>query len=328
MTPLSEPMLDLSRLCREPVFTSRCAQESRQRLAGELVDHDLRWRCGTVDTTFFRAAIGRCELLVLRYGAEVEVRAQPFEDFVLIQMPLRGSASLECDGLQQRVEPGDVAVLTPREQARLVWGPGCEQLILKLPFALMAASQARLVEAGGLPANFRLPAVHGLDRAYAGRWFRLIGDLLEQLPGAETPRPHPQWLRHLEESLPLFLLSHHHSAIAAFEPKPQPQGCARQLHKVDAYMRSHLNQGVTLAELAVAVGLSIRSLNSLCQREYGQSPMERLRTLRLEAARERLLHAPQVSVTQVALEFGFAHMGRFAGYYRERFGELPRARGR
>ncbi|MCY1310697.1 Helix-turn-helix domain protein [compost metagenome] len=51
--------------------------------------------------------------------------------------------------------------------------------------------------------------------------------------------------------------------------------------------------------------------------------MERLRHLRLEAARERLLRAPGLSITEVALEFGFANLGRFASYYRERYGELP-----
>ncbi|MDZ4327802.1 MAG: helix-turn-helix domain-containing protein, partial [Pseudomonas sp.] len=97
-----------------------------------------------------------------------------------------------------------------------------------------------------------------------------------------------------------------------------------QLQKIDACMREHLVQGISLAELAVAGGVSIRSLNTLCQREYGQSPMDRLRGLRLEAAREYLLARPHTSVTEVALEFGFGHVGRFANYYRQRFGELPK----
>ena len=88
-------------------------------------------------------------------------------------------------------------------------------------------------------------------------------------------------------------------------------------------MRAHLIQPISLPALASEAGVSVRSLNTLCQREYAQSPMDRLRSLRLEAAREQLQASPEASVTKVALEYGFSHMGRFAAYYRQRFGELP-----
>ncbi|MBK5519067.1 hypothetical protein [Pseudomonas sp. TH10] len=55
MAALSSPGagLDLSKLCRTPVFTSRSRHESHRLLARELVEHDLSWRTGNVDTAFF-----------------------------------------------------------------------------------------------------------------------------------------------------------------------------------------------------------------------------------------------------------------------------------
>ena len=318
--------LDLSRLCHTPVFTSRSRQESHRLLARELVEHDLSWRGGNVDTAFFRAEVGRCQLFVLRYGAEVEVRPRPFTDFVLMQMPLRGRASIECDGLALELEAGQVAVLSPNRQARLVWHSGCEQLLLKVPRSLLRLMQERLVDEGGLAADFSLPAAYRLDTGQARGWLRLVDDLLEQL-GASAHEPvHGHWLRHLEESLPLFLLTHpptgDTSPMAAIETPAQRQAL-RQLHKIEGLMRSRLGAALSLGELADAAGMSVRSLNTLCQRCYGQAPMERLRNLRLEAVRDRLLGRRDVSITEVALEHGFGHLGRFARYYRERFGELP-----
>jgi transcriptional regulator GlxA family with amidase domain len=52
--------------------------------------------------------------------------------------------------------------------------------------------------------------------------------------------------------------------------------------------------------------------------------MELLRDTRLDAVRSRLMSQPQTSITSTALTFGFGHLGRFSGYYRTRFGELPR----
>ena len=315
--------LDLSVLCSQPAFTSRSAQETRQRLGEALVAHELDWPQGRVDTAFHRGQVASCELYALRYGGQVEIRPQPFEDFVLVQMPLRGSATLHCDGIRHRVSPGEAAILAPRDGARVLWEEGCEQLILKLPLALIEASQARLQQADALPGEFRLPALSRLQRPLAVRWLRLVSELLEHLPqgdGHALPSP---WLQHLEQSLPLFLLSHCPGAEAAVQGG-EARLPVRQLEKIDACMRAHLSQAISLPQLASAAGVSIRSLNTLCQREYAQSPMDRLRSLRLEAAREYLLGNPCASVTEVALEYGFGHTGRFAGYYRQRFGELPR----
>ncbi|KFE55267.1 AraC family transcriptional regulator [Pseudomonas syringae] len=321
--------LDLSGLCRTPVFTSHSCQESQRLLARELVEHDLSWRSGPVDTALFRAEAGGCQLFVLRYGAEVEICPRPFTDFVLMQMPLRGAASIECDGLALELGVGQVAVLAPDRQARLVWHNGCEQLMIKVPRWLLGQIQRRLVEEGGLSPGFALPSIFRLDQGQACIWLRLVADLLEQLSSDARP-VHPHWSRHLQESLPLFLLTHAPQRDAG--PRVLPASVAqrqgrRQVDKIEAFMRSRLSDNLTLAELASAGGTSIRTLNTLCQRWYGQTPMERLRNLRLESARECLLRRRDLSVTQVALEHGFSHLGRFASYYRERFGELPKQTG-
>ncbi|MDT4843377.1 HTH-type transcriptional activator RhaS [compost metagenome] len=307
---------------REPVFTSRSCLQSHQLLTRDLVAHELRWRCGGADTALFRAELGRCSLFVLRYGAEVEVCPQPFPDFVLVQMPLRGSASLVCDGVALELQVGQAAILSPRHEARVLWSADCEQLMVKVPCRLLDTARERLVEEGGLPRQFHLPPACLLVDGAGTRWLRLVATLLEQGAG------NPFWLRHLEESLSVFLLTH----LAAGEALPGLQSArqrrvAEQLRKVDALMRSRLDGRTSLAELAAAGGLSLRSLNSLCRQRFGQAPMERLRNLRLEAARERLLQRRELSITEVALEFGFANLGRFASYYRERYGELPRQTG-
>lgn len=324
-TSLANASLDLSLMFREPVFVSRSAQETQSRLALELADHELNWQAGLVDTEFYHGPVGRMELYALRYGAEVEIRPQPFDDFVLVQMPLRGSATFQAGGKQHRVGTGEVVILAPEENTSMVWHQGCEQLILRMPNALVSETVAHMADEGNLPREFRLPAVSTLQRPVANRWFGLVAELLQFLPGGTGSVMHSRWLKHLEECLPLFLLSHLTHSDTLVERSVAPRGGARQLHKIDAFMRDHVSQSITLTALAAAGGVSVRSLNTLCRREYGQSPMERLRALRLDAARECLLLNPHLSITQVALDHGFSHMGRFASYYQQRFGELPKA---
>ena len=56
----------------------------------------------------------------------------------------------------------------------------------------------------------------------------------------------------------------------------------------------------------------------------GTSPMRYLRSARYERVRAALRRAePEESVTDVASQWGFTHLGRFSVEYRRRFGESP-----
>ena len=83
---------------------------------------------------------------------------------------------------------------------------------------------------------------------------------------------------------------------------------------------------LTIARLADVAGVSERTLHDGFRRFRATTPMGRLTALRLAAARRRLLKAePGMTVGRVAAEVGFFQFGRFAGSYRNAFGELPSA---
>lgn len=324
MNNISSPVievsgLNLSSMFKSPVFTSQSPFESQRRLSMELVDHEMEWRRGPVDTALYRGKIGRCEILALRYGAEVEIRPKPFQDFVLIQMPIQGSAVLQSSGVTHQVNPGQAAIFSPGEHSSLLWRQDCEQLMLKLPKSLIDWAKLQLQEEGH--DQIILPEISCLGRAMAKRWFRLVAELLDCMPGNDCASP--RWLRQVEESLALFIISNQLQKVNT-DQHECPQSSTRQTKRLEEFIRERLGQDTTLTELATTVGVSVRSLHSICQREYGKSPMELLRSFRLEAARARLLQSKEISVTEVALEYGFSHVGRFANYYRQRFGELPR----
>lgn len=314
--------LDLSGLYRSPVFHSQAADPSHQELSKVISKHGLTWGRGRVNTTLFRRDISRISVMILGYGAEVEIQADGFQDFSLVQMPLRGVAEFISDGCTLTACPGEVAILSPRQQVRTLWQGGCEQLILKVPHALFDGASAQDAPTGVRPA----PAGK-IDDRHAPQWAALIRQLLS-LSGSD----HPAWLRHVETGLALFLLCHG----AAEEPAAREQvllrsqdraGLAR-LRQAQAYVLGHLHAPISLADLAGAAGLSPRALHILCRRHHGESPMNWARNLRLEAARRCLLADPRVGVTEVALAHGFGHLGRFSAYYQARFGELPSATGR
>jgi transcriptional regulator GlxA family with amidase domain len=76
--------------------------------------------------------------------------------------------------------------------------------------------------------------------------------------------------------------------------------------------------------LASTLGLSSRTLHRVVRRELGVSPMLLLRRVRLAQARADLERpARETSVTSVAYDCGFNHLGRFSQQYARQFGESP-----
>jgi AraC-like DNA-binding protein len=93
------------------------------------------------------------------------------------------------------------------------------------------------------------------------------------------------------------------------------------------YIHTHAQRAITTTEIAEASSLSLRTLQSTFQAHLGLTPTEYLRGVRLDRARSELLEGEPglTSVSTTARAWGFAHAGRFAAAYRQRFGEYPGA---
>jgi AraC-like DNA-binding protein len=323
---ITSAALNLSPVYQGLVFQSDEKVASHAHVTSALAEHDLQWRRGTVDAQLCKVRVNRLQLMALRYGAEVEVRPRPFDDFSLVHMSLKGTVEFDTDGERIALPHGRVAIIAPKKNMRMLWGEGCEQLIVKIPNGLLRELRGQTPGHRDGPA---LPPGLVLSPTFGAQWELLLHSLLNiaALPAHETG--YSAWIDHFERNVALFLLTQYQqgaAAVPASAPAPvaDDRGAGKRLDALERYMRAKLGAPVALADLAQAAGASVRSLNILCQRHHGVSPMELLRNLRLDAAHAQFAARPGASVAEVALEFGFGHPGRFAGYYKERFGRLPK----
>ena len=81
----------------------------------------------------------------------------------------------------------------------------------------------------------------------------------------------------------------------------------------------------SMPEIAAAMGLSERTLCKCCEAFLGMSPGQyaRLRRLNLVRAALRRADPAKSSVGEIARQWGFSELGRFAVAYRRIFGETP-----
>ncbi len=96
------------------------------------------------------------------------------------------------------------------------------------------------------------------------------------------------------------------------------------VERAEAYARAHASTRVPISRLCRVVGLSERGLRNAFYGVRGMSPKRRIVAERLEGARRALTDArTRPTVTGVATRYGFYELGRFAGAYKEAFGESP-----
>ena len=96
-----------------------------------------------------------------------------------------------------------------------------------------------------------------------------------------------------------------------------------RVHRAAQFIEQRLNDPPTLDSLARYVGISARQLERAFRKHLGLSPMAFYRQLRLEYARTLLLGGG-ASITQIALDCGFADGAHFTREFGARFGETPR----
>lgn len=119
------------------------------------------------------------------------------------------------------------------------------------------------------------------------------------------------------------LLSHPHNYTEALQRAAKPV-VPRDVKRALEFMQAQIASPITIADIAEASGIAGRTLFKHFQDFHGISPMQYLRNARFAKAREALTRAePEESVTEIAMTWGFSHMGRFSVEYRRRFGESP-----
>jgi AraC family transcriptional regulator len=97
---------------------------------------------------------------------------------------------------------------------------------------------------------------------------------------------------------------------------------AVRLKRVLAYIDAHLDENITLADLARNAKLSVFYFATLFRRSTGFSPHRYILHRRVFRARE-LLRNTSLSVLDVSLDLGFQHQNNFARAFRRITGMTP-----
>lgn len=115
-----------------------------------------------------------------------------------------------------------------------------------------------------------------------------------------------------------------HSSASQGPDNQNGQLSGHRLKQVLSYIEENLSQDVSLRDVAAVAGLSVSHFNKLFRESVGVPVHQYLIRRRVECAKS-LLGEGKLSISQIALETGFAHQSHLAHHMRRVLGASPKA---
>jgi len=252
----------------------------------------------------------------------VEARL-PADSFALV-LDLRSGVGLHRAQAHNVTVNSEYAFLQSPLQSVEVFTPaGFEALFVRFSRAAVVAELEKILNREAHTELVFSPAL--LLKTAAGQRLSVIcGELRRILCTTDQHRVNASVaVRNLEDELIQLLLqtqSHNYTRLLNRGSKAG----SRQLDDAQQYIRANAHLPLSLGDICQAAGVNARTLQNSFRRQQGCTPMQFLRTIRMQEVRAALLNpAEDTSVSREAARWGFLHFGRFSSEYRAQYGELP-----
>ena len=251
------------------------------------------------------------------YGNHVRIKSPALEDVYHFQLVTRGECLWRHGDDRLRVRRGQALMVNPDEEIDLEYSADCEKLIVRVPQSVLNAASA---SANG---SAQTDSVHFGRSPVDLRECPALASILEavfcELREADGDEINPVSLSYREIILKKLL--------KVFPSNRESRDCATggsvALDRVVRFIDENLKGTIDIEELSEVSNMSVRSIYNAFSRAYSTTPKCFVKQRKLNKLREDLLRGQCRNITEVALDYGFSHLGRFSSDYRKAFGELP-----
>ncbi|MFJ5958350.1 AraC family transcriptional regulator [Paenarthrobacter sp. NPDC092416] len=295
--------------------------EAHQKIAELFCSHELapRTRTASVDMKLRSLHRGDVGIEFLDYGADVRIEPEGLQDFHLVQIPLAGHASMQVGSNTVESSPRLATVPPIDRPFSMSWDSGSPHLIVYVRRLALARVARQLYGESAVELGYGMDLGGAAGRAFLRSVVELHDDMVSQ-PQSAAPA-FVQGL--LADSMMSRLLMAMEPAAAVGGADAESE--SRLVRECRELLERHAAEELSVPDIAECLGVSVRTLQTALRAETGATPLELLRSIRLDRAREMLLEADprSQSVTAIAEVCGFTHQGRFSAQYLKEFGELP-----
>lgn len=287
--------------------------------------HRLTARNGTkadFRATLHAVAIGAVTLGYLHLASPTDIELAASTARILVLQPM-GARTLVRNGDQSFVAtPERAAVVQPGVPTTMLCQADTTHFVIGIERPAALVQLSRLL-GRALDRSLVFGPAMDLDAIGASGWNLSVELMHAELSESGSLLRSGIGQQQLEEFLISSLLYGHRSSYSGVLGRPSSCGEPRVITAARQYIDLRLSDPVSVASVALAAGVSSRTLQAVFRTELLTTPTAFIRSRRLDRARADLLEGDADTVTEIATRWGLNHLGRFAAEYRDRFGESP-----
>ncbi|MEV5612543.1 helix-turn-helix transcriptional regulator [Streptomyces sp. NPDC052225] len=237
---------------------------------------------------------------------------------------LRGAVERTCGRHQGTFTAGDVWLANAPERPYAARTDQFDAATVNLSPQLLAEAAAAV--APGTTDRLRFTELVAADPQNAALWesARAYTRAVCASPALENPLVMGTLARHLA-ALALQVFPNNLTDRAPL-PADTRDATPLTVTRARAFVDEHAHTDIGLTDIAAAVRVTPRALQYAFRKHLDVTPLEYLRRVRLAGAHQDLqaaLPGTGITVTAVAMRWGFSHLGRFATQYRTAYGRPP-----
>lgn len=293
----------------------------RRMVEADDLDLSVRGRQGQYHFSYDNLLVGNTILGRLRHSMAVVMKAPSGVGWQPFYTSRRPTMEVDVSHRQYRLAAGQTLAIKPDTSYSGAW-EDLDADIIGLDQAILDDEAAAWLAPGQ-------SLVFDFDTAVSpvaeDHWRRTVG-LTRQIGLANATNPDGALLA---DQLSRLLAS---AALTCFpnptlgDAMPARSASPTSLQRATAYIDDHLDQRITLTDIATAAGITARSLHETFRRHLDTTPMAYLRRGRLACAHRDLRDARPgdgQTVTSIAARWGFHSLPRFGVTYRQTYATTP-----
>lgn len=251
-----------------------------------------------------------------REGA-YEAKFLPVEDHLIIvhlDGPVEVTRDLSGDQAQRLVQPGGLFILPANREFSVRLGGSLATVHVYVRGAIVREAAAEL--AIGDPDTIEIVPRLGDRDELIESVAKTAGEIVEEGHGGD-------WIADSMAHLLAAQLVRKHSTAARFVETDTKGLTAKQVARVVDFLEAHLEEPISLKEMAAIVNLSPVHFTRQFKRTTGNTPHQHLLSLRIERAKRLLAGA--LPIAEIALRCGFSHQEHLTRVFGRIVGVTPAA---
>ncbi|RCX05863.1 AraC family transcriptional regulator [Marinomonas foliarum] len=265
----------------------------------------------------------------LSYGCDVAININPENNLkgYSISLPVAGHQTLRHDGLELYSDENQGLIVSPASQQELNISSNCQKFQLLIPSKSVAYVAEKII-GKTIQQPIQFDAKMELIRPEMKAWWCIVQQTAKHWQTMQALYTQPQMMKDLEFSLIKgLLLSQPNNISKQFRDSlsaPSNDSIPAYLIHACEWMKKNASERIYIEEIAKHTGVSKFILFAGFRDYFNDTPLGWLKKYRMNKVRLALFDSNnREKISNIAMEWGFTHFGRFSQQYQEYFNELP-----